>query len=593
MYRSGLSDLAEGLCKVIEKKGDLSAEAKVGVRALHLDLRFDLAQKEADVIKRKELLKAVLAEKEELVQQYPAMKEGVEAAETLPDVYRALGETITVAVQKTSDVAEVAALQKEGEQVYAQAEEKLKAKIAELEPVYTSSPANERLYMSTRYNLPRTYYYHSLLYPAGEWKKKDLLEKAVEGFQQFGLDYSNDLLYFEGLIFEGLANKDLGKPEDAIASLDEAIGLSQYFADEKGEIELSLPAADVISRAALQKVLLQTEIKDYAGATATSKAFLEASPSPSRRAAASVSPSSSRRRRPSSPRATRSPRRRPPRRSSPWTREGAGARRAEEVLARIIGGGSGEVDASQMLSVAGRLANKGEEARAIQVAHQGIISARGSPQEANVGCEGYVLIGNIYLRRGEGWSYEAALAFETAYKKWPKAEKAPEAVYQAMSAYSRLYTDDKRPWFKKRADDGAKVLAAEYPTHPRAAYAQLMGAKQLADEGKFLEAAAEYQRVQPSASSYLEAQFRAGTCYFQQARKLCADKKEGEADQYVKQSETLLKKARTDLEAAIKATMNLEEQAGTRARPSRRASSSRSSTSSTASRSARQTRSRP
>ena len=84
LYRNGLADLADGLCNAIEKKGNLAPEAKIGVTALHLDLRFDLALKEPDTIKRKDLLKVILAEKEELVRQYPGMKEGVEAAETLP-----------------------------------------------------------------------------------------------------------------------------------------------------------------------------------------------------------------------------------------------------------------------------------------------------------------------------------------------------------------------------------------------------------------------------------------------------------------------------------------------------------------------------
>ncbi len=562
LYRGGFADLAEGLCKTIEKKGGLSPEAKVGVTALHLDLRFDLAQKETDVTKRKDLLKGILDEKEELVRQFPGMKEGVEAAETLPDVYRALGETITVAVQKTTDVAQVAQLQREGEQVYAQAEEKLKQRIAELEPDHSATAA-DRLYTSYRYNLPRTYYYHSLLYPQGEFRKKQLLEMAIEGFQQFGLDYQENLLYYDGLIFEGLAAKDLDKKQDAIASFDEAIGVSQFFKNEKtGKTELSLEAADVITRAALQKVLLQTEMKDYAGASATAKAYLEVVPEPAQTsgglglavvAAQAEAELASGDTKSAAETAAK---------LVSMDEKGRWGEKGRDLQAKLISGaGGGDIDAGAMLKIAAQRLSRGDDLSALRIAHQGIDAAKGTPKEANVSCEGYLLIGSIYASRGAGWLYEAALAYDTAYKGWPKAEKAPEALYQAMSAYQRLLSADKRPWFKKRYDDDAHTLATEYANSQRASYALLLGANQLFDDGKFLEAAAEYQKVQPNSPAYLEAQFRAGTCYLRQANKLCNDKKEGEADQFEKQAETLLKKSRTDLEAAVKTTMNLDEQA--------------------------------
>jgi hypothetical protein len=173
IFRGGWTDLAEGLCKAIEKAGKMSADAEVGVKALHLDLRFDLALREKDVLKKKDLIKSVLEAKEDFVHQYANSKEATETSESLPDVYRALGETITVAIQKTTDVKAVSDLQREGEGVYAQAEDKLKTRLDELSQDATSrSPGDERLYISLLYNLPRTYYYHSLLFPAGEWKKK-------------------------------------------------------------------------------------------------------------------------------------------------------------------------------------------------------------------------------------------------------------------------------------------------------------------------------------------------------------------------------------------------------------------------------------
>jgi hypothetical protein len=198
--------------------------------------------------------------------------------------------------------------------------------------------------------------------------------------------------------------------------------------------------------------------------------------------------------------------------------------------------------------------------RALEICHQAIALVKGTPKEANLSCEAYLLIGGIFLQRGMGWAYEAVLAYDTAAERWPRAEKAPEAVYQAMLLYMRLNGDDRRPWYKKRADERLKTLAAQYPTHARAQYAQLAEGTDLEREGKFLDAARLYEQIQPGTASFLEAQFRAGNAYFRHAFTLCQAKKEGEAKQYIQQAETLLKKAQTDLDAAVSGTMDLDAQ---------------------------------
>lgn len=560
LFKSGWTDLAEGLCKTIEKVGKLSPEAEVGVKALHLDLRFDLAQREPDALKRKDLIKAILDAKEDFVRQYGNTKEATETSESLPDVYRALGETITIAIQKTTDVKEVADLQREGGQVYSQAEDKLQARIDELAGDSARSPANERLYIGLLYNLPRTYYYHSLLLPAGDWKKKDLLEKSIDGFQKFGLDYQDLLLNYEGMVLQGLANKDLGKTEDAVASFDEAIGLAaQFTADPKGVYQVSSEVADTVSGAVLQKVLYQTELKDYAGAIETAKKFFATLPDPyhttrgyavlASQAEAEIASGDAKAAGESAQKLV------------DLDPKGIWGNKGREIQAKLLGGTGSDIDPTAMLKIANTLSQRGEEARALQVCHMAVNAARGTPLEANVGCEAYLLIGSIFQQRGPGWTLEAALAYDIAAETWPKAEKAAQAVNLAMFAYMNLNKDDKRPWFKKRTDDRAKTLSTAYPNSPLAASSQLMGARQLENDNKFLEAAAEYQKVQPGSPVYLEAQLRAGTCYFYQARKLCLEKKEGEAAQFVKQADTLVQKARNDLDAALKGTMDLDAQA--------------------------------
>jgi len=559
LYRKGWSDLAASLCETIEKKGKTEGDAAIGLKALHLDLRFDLARAESDPIKRKDLMKTILQEKEDLIHQYPTTKFAEDASNSLPDVYRSIGEAITVAIRNEKEPGLVVQLREEGEKIYSQAEEKFKTRLDELS-IERSTPDQEREYQSLLFNLPRTYYYHSLLYPEGEWKKKDLLEKAVEGFQVFGLDYQETLLNFEGLILMGLADKDLGKNQEALSDFDEAIKLAEYFEkDEKtGVYRLPEDVADTVAAAVLQKVLFQTELKDYAGATATAKKYFDeiSGAYETRLGLAILGAKGDAELAGGDAKATgetakllvdKDPK-------GPWGAKGM------ELQAKLLGAGGASLDASNLLAIAGQQASRGKDVEALEILHKAIAQARGTPKEANVSCEAYVLIGTIYLQRGPGWSFEAALAFDTAAERWPKADKAPEAVYQAMLCYMRLNGEDKRPWFKKRGDDRMKTLATQYPTSARSSFAQLVEGQDLERDGKFLEAARSYEQVQPGTASYLDAQYSAGNAYFRQAHSLCQAKKEGEAAQFVKQAETLLKKALTDLEAAAASTMDLEAQ---------------------------------
>ena len=561
LYKKGWSDLAAGLCDTIEKSPTRpTGDAAIGLKALHLDLRFDLARSEADAIKRKDAMKTILQEKEDLIKQYPTSKVAEDTATSLPDVYRSIGEAITVAIRKETEPGLIQQLTKEGEDIYSKAEEEFKARLDELS-IDHSTPEQERTYQNLLFNLPRTYYYHSLLYPAGEWKKKDLLEKAIEGFQVFGLDYQETLLNFEGLILMGLADKDLGKSQEALADFDEAIKLAEYFEkDEKtGVYRVPEDVADTVAAAVLQKVLYQTELKDYPGAIASAKKYFAeiGGAYETRLGLAVLAAKGEAELQGGDAKATgetakllvdKDPK-------GQWGAKGM------ELQAKLLGSGGGTLDASNLIDIARQQASKGNDVKALEIAHQAVAQSRGTPKEANVSCEAYLLIGSIFLQRGPGWSLEAALAYDTAAERWPKAEKAPEAVYQAMLVYMRLNGEDKRPWFKKRGDDRMKTLATQYPTSARSSFAQLVEGQDLERDGKFLEAARSYEQVQPGTASYLSAQFSAGNAYFRQAHALCQAKKEGEAAQFVKQAETLLKKALTDLEAAVAGTMDLEAQA--------------------------------
>jgi tetratricopeptide (TPR) repeat protein len=174
---------------------------------------------------------------------------------------------------KEKDVNLIAQLQKEGQASFSSAEENIKKRIEELTE-RKEDPAVEGTYISARFNLPKTYYLHSLLYPAGDFAKKKLLEDAITAFQEFGLDYSDRLLNYEACIFAGLCYKELASKEDAIQSFNEAIALrEQYEKDAKGVWLVEPASADVVSKAVLQKINMLVDQNDSRGAVDVAKDY--------------------------------------------------------------------------------------------------------------------------------------------------------------------------------------------------------------------------------------------------------------------------------------------------------------------------------
>jgi tetratricopeptide (TPR) repeat protein len=154
---------------------------------------------------------------------------------------------------------------------------------------------------------------------------------------------------------------------------------------------------------------------------------------------------------------------------------------------------------------------------------------------------------------------EAALAFDTCYERYPNTAKAPEAVYQALMQYVALASAEKKPIFKTRVEERRKTLTSKFPTHDRAAFAQLVEGDTLTSEDKFLEAVDSYSKVQASSPSYYDAQLRIGSCYYQQARTLDKAGKKSEAAQYYTQAETILKKSIDDFDRLASDNLDLEK----------------------------------
>jgi tetratricopeptide (TPR) repeat protein len=561
LLKAGYTDLAERVCKTIEeqsKNGKVDPKDVADVQALLLDLDLEVARNEADPMKRKDLIGEVIEKKEAFVKQHADSLQADEIRNNLPDAYRLLGESLTAALQKETDGPKIFRLRTEGENTFKHAEEQLEARFEKLKEAHDADPPMELdiPLMAAAYNVPRTYYFHSLLYPADDKKKKDLLEKAIEGFQEFGLDYSDQLLNFESFIYQGLCHKDLGKTKEALLDFDDAIKLREtYRKTPQNQWAMTDDAVAIVASAALQKVLLYNEQKEFAKAIETAQEFAKTTPDPLSTteglailAAQADAQNSSGDAAAASKTAQQLVDADP---QGPW-----GARGREILGKSISGGGSGakNLGSERLLRVAETLTANGDYDRAIQVCHEAVEAARGTDEEPNVGTDAFLLIGKIFNKRG--MLHEAVVAFDTPAERFPTGDHAADAVFAAVTCYRELGKQEKRPYYTKRVDQRMQLLADKYPKSTYAAQAQLIEAKKLEDDEKWLQAADFYHRIQPSTPGYEEALLGEGQCYLLAATKARQDKRNDEATTFLTQAETQLKKAIAETEQRSTGTLD-------------------------------------
>lgn len=559
LKRAGYTDLAERLVATIEKAGKATPEESITLKALHLDLRLDLALREVDPYKEKDLLRTILQEKEDFVRSYSGRPIAEEVRNSLPDIYRLMGDSISSAIAKEKDPALIAQLQKEGSETYTKAEDALAARIKELQEKDDSgSDETVAALLPLRFNLPRMMYFHALLYPKEEFRRKDLLNKAITGFQEFGLDYNGYLNNYEALILEGLCHKELEDLATAKDAFKEAFKFPEALLEKnsKGYYDLSKDMADTVSEAGLQWMNLLMAEKDYAGALAIAKEYIDTTPGAyeTRRglailavkAEAHLALNDTK----SAGEAADKLVEEDPR--GPWGSKG------REIQGRLLGGGD-SVDPSRAFAIARSTADRGDDVKAVQLTRQALVAYRGHAKEAEEAPGAWMFLGSLYMKRGQ--DHEAALAFDTGADLYPNSKSAPELVYLAIGRYIDINKAEKRPYYKKRIDDRTKVLATKYADSDVAQGAKILEGDAALAEGRTLDAADLYSKVLPSSKRYLEAQGKAAETYLFYAVSLANSKKDAEAKPYFTQAENLYKKVIADADKAGQDTLAFDEKA--------------------------------
>ncbi len=553
LFLEGYTDLAEGVCRVLEGRppGSVDAREMLEVQALTFELRVDKARRVPDLLARKDLLRQIIEDENAFIQDNGRTTVADIARANLPTVYLELASTLTAALAREQDPARRAELTQEGQDVFQQAEEQLRERVDRFSKQIEEESGDigyaTRQHLLASYNLARMSYQHSLLFPEGSPERVELVEAALEGFQAFGFEYQDSLQNYQGIIYQGLCRESLGLPEDALIDYEDAIALRELFqVDEEGVYLVGPEEGDVISGATLRKALLLTQLKRYREAADAAAELFATIPDPMLTSSGpEVLVAKANAELASGDIASASATAQALVDFDPLGWSGKAGR---EILGRLPVLG---LAPDKMLGIAETAAGRGDLGRALDLARLARELARGSPGEQEIGAASFFLAGSIY--RWQGLYHEASLAFDCAAELYPQGAKAPEALNAAVNAYRELAKRDKFRFYSKRADERMNALATRYSNHPLAANAGIWQGLRREDENDHAGAAEFYRKIEPSSPSYQEASYRLANALFLQAKALIQQGKRVEA-------EKLLQSAESQYERAIELLAKAQEE---------------------------------
>lgn len=535
---AGYSDLAEMVCAAIDQAPGSTAEEKSGASALRLDIHLGEATSIPDLDERRRKLAENLKEREKIISEQPELAEKIGLREDMPRVYQYLAEATIAAIEREQDQAKIATLRDEGAKVFTDGLRALTEKADSLREKRDDPKFNDQ-YMLATYNLARLKYFRALLYAPGDPNREIWLNKSIEAQTEFLIDYSETLLAFEGLIFQGLAHWKLNKPTEALTDFNDAIALREYYKDPNTNAfdfkDIAVQEVDVIANAFVQKTKLLVEMDKKDEAIATAREFLTQFPdnlSPNASYSVQFALIEAAQAMGDDNLATEEAKK--VRDRDPNGYWGA---KANEVLGQT----GGSVAGDELLRVARTQIDGGDVEQGLASLRRILSIPTPTPKSKSLKQKALILCGYCYGKLDQ--PHEASAAYDAAAEVDPTSEDAPDAIWRALNADLDCQADERKAFYNKRVNARMALLAEKYPKHPAASRAQLVQAKQLADDKKFAEAAEMYGRVAPDNESYPEAQFQKAILSVKAAKQLLDDGKAAEAKPMFARGEQELKAA--------------------------------------------------
>jgi tetratricopeptide (TPR) repeat protein len=517
LVEKGYADLADKLLVMLDKKGG-SPETAAAIKKVRLNALQDAAMKTDDLVKRKDALVKVLAEKLKFVDEAKGTVAAQDIHNTLPDLYDLIGQTLNSAMKKEKDQKVLEALSREGDDLFTKSEALIQARIEELKKIEQRTDEEEFNYQATRYNYARTLFFHAQVFAAGSGRRSELMNQAIHEYEEFDLEFADSIFNQYGYIDTGNCYKDLGKTKDALASFDSVIRLREGFEQDAktGQYLVSSDAGNLVCYAMLQKMVLLKELKQHADVVAVGKDYfatiVEPWESPQSMAVADMLGNAqvdSGDTKGATDTAAGMKKQDP---------NGVGGYLAGLILERT-GGGS---YTDRLKSAQGKLEINDPDT-AIAICRIVLAETAGTPEEADAGTDAWLLIGAAYQRRG--WSEEASLAYQTAADRFPKAKGAVDALLRANECYGAAKRIGKRKLFDDRVNENQATLMRNWSSDPRVGDIGMVKAKQLESDGDLLGAIELYKTIPQASVNYTKALLLTGIDYFNHAQNLARDPK--------------------------------------------------------------------
>lgn len=563
LVRNGYPDLADELLTTIERGKTRSKDDGLFAQALRLELAEFDAYSLPDPLQQGQALERVVEDMERFVQEHPGSAAADSLSDRLLGLYRAFGERVAAMLANEDTAAEGKKLRGAGEKMFERAIDSLKTEREGIETkrgqLEEPDYALEGRAMLVAYNLARAYYFHAQILD-DDFLRTTRLKNALGVLQDIQLEFSNQLLCYEGYIYEGLSRRDLNQPGEALLAFDYGIGLRDtYERGANGLYMIAPDAADIVSSAVLQKMILLQQQGNPTAAVEVAKDFFATIPNAglTLKGLAILGQQAEALKKLDDSKGVEAV----AQRMIELDPRGPGGERGRELLGAAASGSLGGVDTYRLAESAAR---RGEIERAVGLSQQVLVLARGTSEEAKLGAQACLLIGALQAQRG--WMHEAVVAWSgVMMQRYAQGADAPECLWRAANGYLALQAQERSPFYRDGAREMMTLLTARYPDHRYASMAAIIEGQQLEAEEEFERAADVYTRIPAGNAAHEESLYRAGNSWAGQMRKLLRENKPAEAKTAANKAEDLLKQARTSLQKAAGETLDIATQERLRA----------------------------
>jgi tetratricopeptide (TPR) repeat protein len=512
-------DMADKVFKDLEQNGRNEDEKNKG-RLGQIEVLKHLAEDESDAEKKKKLF-------EEAIRRYKDFLQGssdINAQFNLAELLKTKGIEFTKLAQEEGvDDKQKKSLQDEAQKAFTEAVDLIAAFVAKMQKIVTKKGSIDDLNAEEKDQLQKGSFYHAELhlemakiFEGSAAKKNEILNKAIELFEEFLWDWEEYVSAFHAYIKKGLCYIEMGNYEQAIDSyravlgintedagegmirVAEALGKKAYYhiiqalnkaekydlalrASEEMEGRYSLIIEDEAINFGDGRMAMMEKAKAYAGKGDYSSAIATVMPIVKKR--------------------------------------GYYALKAVKLLSEW---GSRDPTATvEVLFLQGEgLIQSGDFPRAVEAFEETIDKISSPAELKKFGSRTWHQLGLAYAFQRR--YFEAGLSFEEGERVW--GGRKPDAgeenwgsacAYRAYSAFKKAFETSGRTDFLKSLYSEKRIeLTTKYPDSKYAKNLQFFAAQDKMAEKSFMEAVTLFESVDKISEYFEDAQSRIGRCYF-------------------------------------------------------------------------------